>query len=157
MDPLSVTASVIAIVGAASTVSLSIKKLLSLRGASHAVLALNNEVSDLQVVLQAISTLLQKYSTSIQPEIGSSIRDASNDAAKCLQDLDALIDLKSMSIGKVPGKPIFNRTAWIRQHGRIQRVQENLRGLRAKLMTALGILNSLVHPSWFGMILMKTL
>ena len=147
MDPLSVTASVIAIAGAASTAGLSIKKLLSLRGTSDAVLALNNEVSDLQLVLQAINTLLQKHGSSIRPEIGSSIRDTSNQATKCLQDLDTIIDLRSMSIRKVHGKPIFNRTAWLRQRGRIQRVQENLRSLRAKLITALGILNSLVYLS----------
>ena len=113
MDPLSVTASVIAIAGAASTAGLSIKKLLSLRGTSDAVLALNNEVSDLQLVLQAINTLLQKHGSSIRPEIGSSIRNTSNQATKCLQDLDTIIDLRSMSIRKVHGKPIFNRTAWL--------------------------------------------
>lgn len=150
MDPLSVTASVVAIVGAAGTVSLSIKKLLSLRGTSDAVLALNNEVSDLQLVLQGINALLQKKSSSIQPEIGSSIRNTSNQATKCLQDLNAIIDFKSMSTGKVHGKPKFNRTAWFRQHRRIQRIQEDLRSLRTKLITALGILNSFVYPSWFG-------
>ena len=57
MDPLSITASVIAILGAAATIAEQLNLLRStLRHASSTLCSLSNEISDLRVVLGACET-----------------------------------------------------------------------------------------------------
>lgn len=51
MDPLSITASVLTLVTAANKVAKGLDNLASIKGAPAAVLALNNELSDLRLVL----------------------------------------------------------------------------------------------------------
>ena len=47
MDPLSLTASIVAIIGVGGQAAKAIKKLASVRGAPASILALHNELSDL--------------------------------------------------------------------------------------------------------------
>ena len=61
MDPLSITVSIVALIGAAQQVAVGLNKLASLRGAPAAVLALNNELSDLRLVLSEAEPLLLKH------------------------------------------------------------------------------------------------
>lgn len=59
MDPLSLTASVITVVGVADAAGRGLKKLIALRGASDAILALNNEISDLRLTLRELDSILR--------------------------------------------------------------------------------------------------
>ena len=61
MDLLSIAASIIALIGATQQVAVGLNKLASLRGAPAAVLALNNELSDLRLVLSEAEPLLLKH------------------------------------------------------------------------------------------------
>jgi hypothetical protein len=65
MDPLSVAASVIAVIGAANTAVKSIEKAISLRHAPSEIHALVNEVEDLRALLEDID------SSDISPPKGS--------------------------------------------------------------------------------------
>ncbi|MCJ1312345.1 hypothetical protein MMC25_006019 [Agyrium rufum] len=60
MDPLSLVAGIIAVVGAGGQAANAIRKIASLRGASDVVLALNNEISDLHVILVAIQDVYER-------------------------------------------------------------------------------------------------
>ena len=56
MEPLGAVASILTVLGAASSISQSLGSLITLlRGIPDAILALNNEVSDLQLILGEIS------------------------------------------------------------------------------------------------------
>lgn len=147
MDPFSIAASVITVIGAVGGVSATIQRLLSLRGAHDAVSALNNEVSDLRLVLEPIRTLLQNNSRSIQPEIALSIGNSSDQAGRLLRELETVINFSKMSRQGPQSKLDFNRAAWYRQSSRIKRIQSDLRSLRNRLNTALNVLNSLVYLS----------
>ena len=61
MDPLSLTASIIAVLGAGGSVASGIERIVSLRHAPDALLALNNEIVDFQLVVRMIQELLQDY------------------------------------------------------------------------------------------------
>ena len=50
-DPLSIAASIIAVVGAAEGVGKTLTKIRNIRNAPNEILALINEVSDLRVIL----------------------------------------------------------------------------------------------------------
>jgi Fungal N-terminal domain of STAND proteins len=68
MDPLSLTASIVAVVGAASTVAKSLEQLrTAFRDATTTVSALINEVSDLQIVLEACETAASKLESISNP------------------------------------------------------------------------------------------
>ena len=57
-DPLSLVASIIAVVGAAETISKTLSKIKLLRNAPDGLLALNNEVADFTVLLRTIENHL---------------------------------------------------------------------------------------------------
>ena len=55
MDPLSLTASLIAVIGVGGNVAKSLKKVLAFRDAPKELLALNKEIIDFRLVLDRIS------------------------------------------------------------------------------------------------------
>ena len=57
-DPLSITASIIAVVGAAECVTKTLAKIRSIRNAPDELLALINEVSDLKIILSDIQNYI---------------------------------------------------------------------------------------------------
>ncbi len=70
MDPLSITAGVIAVVGAAGKVGVDSRNSQELRKASDAVHALINEVSTLQAVLQQIDSAVRQQRDRMPQESG---------------------------------------------------------------------------------------
>ena len=67
MDPLSITASALTLLAATKQVAMGLDKLASIKGAPAAVLALNNEVSDLRLVLSEAEPLLQESRAYVHP------------------------------------------------------------------------------------------
>lgn len=63
MEPLSITASVVALIDAGNQVAIGINKPASLCGAPASILALNNELSDLRLVLSEAEILLAEHDT----------------------------------------------------------------------------------------------
>ena len=60
-DLLSLTASIIAVIGAAEGVSKTLAKIKSLLNAPDELLALNNEVSDLKIIFNDVQSYVTKY------------------------------------------------------------------------------------------------
>ena len=60
-DPLSLVASIIVVVGMGGQIAKAVKKLASLKGALDSILTLDNEISDLHLVVLAI---FQRHRTS---------------------------------------------------------------------------------------------
>ena len=58
MEPLSVSASIIAIAGLAASLDKALRASLSLKNAPRELLALSNEVRDLQLVLESVIHLI---------------------------------------------------------------------------------------------------
>ena len=57
-DPLSITASIIAVVGAAEGVTKTLAKIKSIRNTPNELLALINEVSDIKVILSDVQNYI---------------------------------------------------------------------------------------------------
>ena len=55
-DPLSIIASIIAVIGAAESVGKAVNRIRDIKNAPNEVLALSNEISDLTVVLKHVET-----------------------------------------------------------------------------------------------------
>lgn len=64
MDPLSVAASILAILGASGKVGQFCRKIVALKNAPEALHTLNDEVEELQIVVRDVNDLLRIYSES---------------------------------------------------------------------------------------------
>ncbi|KAL9119292.1 MAG: hypothetical protein Q9187_004154 [Circinaria calcarea] len=141
MDPLSVTAGIVAVVGAASSVGRTLGKLALLRGAPNTIRALNNEIEDLRLLLQEIDTLLRRDIDSSGPPLHQSLSGSLQRAKEKLLELEGILEYQIMIVGD-HGNATVNRFAWARQQTTVQRIQGDLRSIRLDLVAALGLLNA---------------
>ena len=147
MDPLSVTASIVSIIAVLQAVGSGLQKINSLRGVPDVVLALNNEVSDLQVILQEADKILldQGQLTTIgkqwclESNTGLASLLSSVDRAK--GKLEQLQNLLEKRLGKSRNKADRLRI-WLLEEGNVVRMQKELRGSKLDIGNALAIMNS---------------
>ena len=154
MDPLSLTASIIAIIGVGGQAAKAIKRLASAKGAPDSLLALNNEVSDLRLIVTAIEDIIrtqrslggrlhpgsQAYETSVNASIVPSLDQANQK----VHELDAMYQRLTQSTFRSSTSviPDVNRSTWLVEQRKLKLLQEDLRSSRVKLAAVLGLLNS---------------
>jgi hypothetical protein len=142
MDPLSFTASLIAVIGTAATVAKELNALqVSLPDASGLLSALINEISDLRIILEACSSAVTElYRTSNTANPSTPLADAEKilNRTKChLEDLEKAIlscfkgssDLSNISRGV--------KLRWLREKGKVERLQGKLRDSKQHLLMLL--------------------
>ena len=149
MDPLSLTASIIAIVGVGGEVAKAVRKLASLKDAPGLILALNNEISDLYLVILAIRDIYQRQRASFSSSPETLTTD--NIVISTLtQANDKVLELKALHrrlTSRTTGSSnlnTLNKASWLRERKNVKKIQEDLHTVRLKLSAALGILNSYV-------------
>lgn len=147
MDPLSITASIIAILGAAATIAKELDLLRStLRHASSTLCSLTNEISDLRVVLSACETAIgELYSDPDLSQRRSRIP---------LSDLDqilgrirgSLAELGAILSSCLPAcSPDTSsrhsihvaKLKWVREKSNAQRLQNHVRASKQDLLVLL--------------------
>ena len=151
MDPLSLTASIIAIIGVGGQVAKAVKELASIKGAPDTILALHNEISDIRLIIIAIQDVFEKQRSTGIPfpgyraseiHIDASIISALEQANKKVRGLEAMHHrLISFSSGH-SGPTTIDKVTWLREQKKLKLLQEGLRGARLKLAAALGAMNS---------------
>jgi hypothetical protein len=142
MDPLSFTASLIAVIGTAATVAQELNALqASLRDASGLLSALINEISDLRIILKACSsavTELYRSANTANPPTPLADAEKILNRTKChLEDLEKTIlscfkgssDLSNISRGV--------KLRWLREKGKVERLQGKLRDSKQHLLMLL--------------------
>ena len=136
MDPLSITASVLTLLAAANKVAKGLDKLASIKGAPAAILALNNEVSDLRLVLGEAEPLLQKYGQATHSSIGgdTSLKSSIDRAKVRLVDLESIIANRLMT--RMGTK---NKLGWLYEQDKVQRAMSDVRAAKENVNTMLGV------------------
>ena len=147
MDPLSLVASIVTIVGVGGEVAKAVRKLASLKGAPDLILALNNEISDLYLVILAIRDIFSRQRASIVPSSNNVTTDntvlgtlvQANEKVLELRALHQRLTARTTRLGDVD---TLNKASWLREHKNVKKMQEDLRTVRLKLSTTLGIIIS---------------
>lgn len=148
MDPLSITVATLGLIGAANKVAVGLNKLASLKGAPAAILALNNEVSDLRLVLQETEPLLLRHKeaaasgdpkpTLPPPKMVDATFLRSMDRAK-----DKLLDLEFVIQNRLMTRlGAIDKLGWLREQDKVRKAQVDLRTVRLNITAALGVVTS---------------
>ena len=125
MDPLSISASIIALAGATTSVIKTAEKFRSSLKAGDEICALINELTDLKCVLTT-PDLDQSHPSA---ELASHLRGIIQKTNEKLSDLEIIINTRLLK-PKSEGKPItVDRTAWLLQKSRIESNRKELRNL----------------------------
>ena len=142
-DPLSITASIIAVVGAAEGVTKTLAKIRNIRNAPEELLALINEVSDLRIILAGIQSYVQN--TAASPELQDALQHLTvliNRAKDKLLQLDELVQYRLTKPESVADQIKVSRREWARAKTTIDDFRQSLRDIRINIVTQMIVVNS---------------
>lgn len=145
MDPLSITVSIVALIGAAQQVAVGLNKLASLRGAPAAVLALNNELSDLRLVLSEAEPLLLKHgrATAASQTVTSTVAKDTRLKLSVEGAKDKLVELESIIQNRLLTRlGAIDKMGWLKEQDKIRKALEDIRVVRLNITAMLGIVTS---------------
>jgi hypothetical protein len=147
MDPLSFTASLIAVSGLLGTITKTLRKVQNVYHATRDINVLANEISDLQAVFQNVELAVQERQHVGTPQQHTFPNLATNvQAAKDkLQELDTILKDRLIKASSVDGVIKVDRMQWLKQQSHIVRIQSELRTIRRNLMTQISALHSYVE------------
>ncbi|KAI0410478.1 ankyrin repeat-containing domain protein [Xylaria grammica] len=148
MDPLSLTASIIAVITAAGQISKGLRSLYELRHAPQEVLALANEVNELQALLYLVQKATSNVSTSdLAAEDQLILKRLLNSAKEPLEELDGLIAvcIRKADTGNVESGICSNIsfTAWMRSRKSVGALKKRLVRAHRNISIALTALSNI--------------
>ena len=146
MDPLSITASVIAVATLAGQVCNAFADLRtlcnSLPGHLH---ALNNEVADLEIVLIELASLVEKRAV-LPGNKQSTIPHLLGQANKKLAELQAVVS-RLRTIYRDTKIPLIVANAFRKEQSKLLQIQEDIRSVKCNINILLGASNSYASRS----------
>lgn len=151
MDPLSVTAGVIAVAGLAASTGRAFQELRSLcktlPGKLH---ALSNEVVDIESVLRQVAAVFEERGNDpvFQAHV-SSVPKLLESAHSKLEELGSIIETLSASC-RGSQTPLYGAYTWRKSQSRLQGLQEDIQSIKCNLNIILGASNSYVPISSDG-------
>ena len=144
MDPLSITASIVTILGAADRCVKGVAKLRALKHASSELSALINEVADLQTVLTQVVALSQQLQRDCSDGSVTALKSLLKRAEEQLLELNALVqgELSKPKSKRSGGGIKVDHLGWTLKKDQLVLLQQSLRATRLNLSTTLGVINS---------------
>jgi hypothetical protein len=132
MDPLSFTASLIAVVTAVGQVVQTLEELrTALREASSTLCLVANEISDLRIVLVACECAVKElHANSTDHELPTALADAASlfdKTTRLLKDLENAVRSCFKLRDTEDGKTRVVKFRWLREKGKIRSLQNALR------------------------------
>jgi hypothetical protein len=146
MDPLSITAAIIAIAQAAASTSRAFRVLRQLCKSLPARLhALGNEVADLEIVLHQLASVVdRRFRASTLAPHHATISHLLDAAGQKCTEITRIANCISDSARAKPN--IVGSRAWRKNQPRLQELQEEVRNIKHDLNLMLGASNSQVAP-----------
>ena len=131
MDPLSLTASLLAILGAGGAIAKGLYKIRRLKDAPTILLQLNNEIVDLHLLIRAVDELYHRHTNTIKASQTQVISSCLGRAKETLLELERLISYQWTRENEQGIK--INRTVWLRAQKRISDMNNKIRHVRTDL------------------------
>ena len=142
MNPLSVAASIISVIGAAAAVAKILKKKLrsELKSVPDSLSSLINETSDLQLVLDASEIALREWRKSSDksylPELFSSVSDILKRMQERLEELSRLAN-RCINEGKFEQRSVKVNIRWLKERSRAKSILSGLKEAKSGLLALL--------------------
>ena len=131
MDPLSLTASLLAILGAGGVVAKGLDKIRGLKNTPNILLQLNNEVTDLHLLLRGVDELYHEHVDSTKTSQREIIYNTLIRAKEALLELEQLISYRWTK--ETDRGTEIDRTVWIRAQTKVKEMKDKIRGVRNDL------------------------
>ena len=131
MDPLSITVSIITLLGAGGTISKGLDRIRSLKTAPDTLLQLHNEISHLHLIIHAVDGIYRQNddpNTGGQQEIVCAVLKRAKDTVLELEKVIAYVLTKETSNGAE-----LDRVAWLRALKKVKKLQSDMRNVRNDL------------------------
>lgn len=141
MDPLSITASCIAITGALAASGKTLRKAIALRHASADLQDLANEIESLRGIVTIVqASLLHIHGSQLYADHGEVVAELLESTRRPVVELRALIELRATRPpeGDVPR---VSKVEWLRSGPEIERLRRRIGEARSNLSIAIGALN----------------
>ena len=143
-DPLSITASIIAVISAAEGVGKTLAKIKDIRKAPNEVIALINEVSDLRIILGDFEGYIAQNTE--RPQILQSQLDHMSvllqRAKDRLLELDQLVEYRLLTPGSRSDQIQVSRREWAGAKDTIKKFRTSLRDIRLNIIAQMVVVNS---------------
>ena len=142
-DPLSITASIIAVLGAAEGVSKTLAKIKSLRQAPNEILALINEISDLRIILGEVERYVIRDTNRISlPEQLQTMSTLIDRAKEPLLELDQLIQYRLLKASSRSAELKVSRRELAAAKHVVERFRQRMRDTRLNIVTQMVVINT---------------
>lgn len=114
MDPLSLTAGIIAVVGATGTVGKGLRKLAQTRQAPRILVELQETVSDLHVLIESTSDVIREHDSITNRTLSPAALRGLKKMKQTVLDLEKLIVYDLTTVCNNHGETGIARYAWIK-------------------------------------------
>ena len=139
-DPLSAAASILTILGAGGAVGKFLKKVIALKRAPEILLALNNDIVDLQRVVQIVDELRQEHSQMTDEAPLNHVSESLGKVKKTLSTLEYLVSYELTAVERDGIHLRLDRSVWLRVESKIRRLRREIRANKGDLCLALTLL-----------------
>ena len=139
-DPLSAAASILTVLGAGGAVGKFLKRVLALKDAPDILLALNNDVVDLQHVVQIVEELLQGHSRMTDKAPLDHVCESLGKVKKTLSTFEYLVSYELTVVERDGSHLRLDRSAWLRVENKIKRLRKEIRANKGDLCLSLTLL-----------------
>lgn len=148
MDPLSITVSILTILGTGGQVAKGVGKIRALKDAPNILLAMNNEIADVHCLVQEIDDDTRQHEELHkevhETRISASVCRALEKVKETLLASKQLIAYELTTIDSVNGLVKLDWKRWLRLEDKTRQLQERMSNNKVDLSTALVGQNSYV-------------
>ena len=131
MDPVSITASFLALVGATGVVGRGLGRLASIRDLPNVVLELNDEVRGLHLIVHCVDFLTRHHSNPNNDLPTADLLGALEKSRSRLQTLDALL-VNGLTVKNNNGETRLDRSVWLQRVFIAKEIKEQWRDDRTE-------------------------
>ena len=123
MDPLSIAAGIIAVVGAGGTVSKRLRKLAQVRDAPKFIIELKDKVSDLYLLVESSANLASQHKSVTTEPLSPAVARGLEKIQNTILTLEKLIFYDLTTITNSDGRTEVDKLAWVRSGAKIQELK----------------------------------